>query len=176
MSSPYLTVSSLVLFDITLLSPPASLTLLRVDPIVVQSFEIHYPNARVARPPPQRLPLLCVEQSPPSPVPPPLRSSPTSLPPTKQIEEDGKEWNQRILTRLPNDEYTRPTTLPGAHSRIRVSHALGIEIKFQTGTSIKAETVQLTNDVCITSVSSCSYMRRAQRTQLTSPCSVWLSP
>ena len=158
-SAPHLTVSSLVLFHFSLLSPPASLSenLLSISAFVEQTFSITYKDGTMARPPVQKFNLFRVDQSTRS----PKSTSPsgldtpspalTTLQPLGETKE-GEEWNYRHLVRLLDDDKIRSTTPDATATAIRVSHKIGVTIKFRRQDGVE-ETVQLSKKVHIASVS-----------------------
>ncbi|KAI5475003.1 Arrestin-like, N-terminal and Immunoglobulin E-set domain protein [Pseudohyphozyma bogoriensis] len=152
-SAPHLTVSSLLNFEISLASPPAGLALKKLKAFVEQTFEITYPDGRIARPPPVRHRLFEVDETTTkAPAPPSNRKdgkayySPPASPSGKELGLDGseggndglppvrvgEEWVVKKLARLPNDDKIRPTTLEGLRSRVRVTHSVGVEIQHES--------------------------------------------
>ena len=215
-SSPHLTVAGLINLRVDCASLKHDLTILSVQGIIYQHFEISYANSSaVATPPPQRHTLARIDLSrrgdtpldtpPPTqpPTPPPeaadhdksrsrsrsrsraltreprafssgqlsASSSPSASPshspstsrdrrnqmdPRRlnlwkvtgaypgprndlgQTEERidleveaGRGWTYARVMRIPDDNYVRATTLDGSEDRIRVSHALGVEVTYR---------------------------------------------
>lgn len=143
-SSPHLTVASLIHFKLTLASPVVNVTILSVSASVSQRFEIHYDSNKrgVAQPPPRRHIIFHVDST--------TATSPDLLDPKNflvgnalpkkaapeplvELEANGAGWNYERIARLPCDDLIRPTTLDGTETKIRVSHSLVGEIRYRIG-------------------------------------------
>lgn len=147
-----MTISSLVLFDITLPSSPSTLVLRSIRGFLTQTFEIRYQNGKVVYPPKQTHTLFNTF---PLPIPNssssqrsksnspksssvdlPSTSSSDSTPNSNKITAtlppliEGQEWNYSKLGRIPHDDLVRSTTCEGSKSRVRVSHEIGVEIVY----------------------------------------------
>ncbi|KAG0661971.1 hypothetical protein C6P46_003676 [Rhodotorula mucilaginosa] len=171
-SSPHLTVASLIFLGITLESPPEGLKIMSVQAFVRQQFEIHYtnPDLPVSHPPEQRKLLFYADSSTPVPnstdnlldrdhlsrgAPPPLAYEPRAfLPQPLARLEGGKEWMYARVTRIPDDDSVRPTTLKGTDTPIRVQHALVAQVRFRYKGSKKDHVLEMESKVDIASVST----------------------
>ncbi|GAA5970544.1 hypothetical protein JCM8115_002735 [Rhodotorula mucilaginosa] len=168
-SSPHLTVASLIFLGITLESPPEGLKIMSVQAFVRQQFEIHYtnPDLPVSHPPEQRKLLFYADSSTPVPnstdnlldrdhlsrgAPPPLAYEPRAfLPQPLARLEGGKEWMYARVTRIPDDDSVRPTTLKGTDTPIRVQHALVAQVRFRYKGSKKDHVLEMESKVDIAS-------------------------
>ncbi|GAA5992768.1 hypothetical protein JCM10908_006924 [Rhodotorula pacifica] len=168
-SSPHLTVASLIFLGITLERPPEGLKIMSVQAFVRQQFEIHYtnPDLPVSHPPEQRKLLFYADSSTPVPnstdnlldrdhlsrgAPPPLAYEPRAfLPQPLARLEGGKEWMYARVTRIPDDDSVRPTTLKGTETPIRVQHALVAQVRFRYKGSKKDHVLEMESKVEIAS-------------------------
>lgn len=143
-SSPHLTVASLIHFKLTLAAPVEAATILSVSASISQRFEIHYDALKrgVAQPPPRRHIIFHVDST--------TATSPDLLDPHNflignalprkvaadplvQLEAGGPGWNYERIARLPCDDLIRPTTLDATETKIRVSHSIVGEIRYRIG-------------------------------------------
>ncbi|BGP54640.1 hypothetical protein JCM8202_003704 [Rhodotorula sphaerocarpa] len=168
-SSPHLTVASLLFLGITLERPPEGLKIMSVQAFVRQQFEIHYsnPDLPVSHPPEQRKLLFYADSSTPLAsstddllerdhlsrgAPPPLAYEPRALMPQPLARlEGGKEWMYARVTRIPDDDSVRPTTLRGTDTPIRVQHALVAQVRFRYKGSKKDHVLEMESKVDIAS-------------------------
>ncbi|GAA5839444.1 hypothetical protein JCM11251_002728 [Rhodosporidiobolus azoricus] len=168
-SSPHLTVASLLFMGITFEQPPDGLKIMSVQSFVRQEFEIHYSNKEVPvqRPPVQRKLLFYVDSTTPIAssaedlldrsnlsrgAPPPLAYEPRALMPHPLARlEGGKEWMYARVTRIPDDDSVRPTTLEGTDSPIRVSHSIVLQVKYRFKGSKKDQVLEMASNVTIAS-------------------------
>ncbi|POY73980.1 hypothetical protein BMF94_2791 [Rhodotorula taiwanensis] len=168
-SSPHLTVASLLFLGITLEKPPEGLKIMSVQAFVRQQFEVHYsnPDLPTSHPPEQRKLLFYADSSTPVAnstddllerdhlsrgAPPPLAYEPRALLPQPLARlEGGKEWMYARVTRIPDDDSVRPTTLQGTDTPIRVKHALVAQVKFRFKGSKKDHVLEMESKVDIAS-------------------------
>ncbi|GAA5900704.1 hypothetical protein JCM6882_000945 [Rhodosporidiobolus microsporus] len=168
-SSPHLTVASLLFLGVTFEQPPEGLKIMSVQSFVRQEFEIHYSNKEVPiqRPPVQRKLLFYVDSTTPIAAstedllersnlsrgaPPPLAYEPRALLPQPLARlNGGKEWMYARVTRIPDDDSVRPTTLEGTDSPIRVSHSLVLQVKYRFKGSKKDQVLEMASNVTIAS-------------------------
>jgi hypothetical protein len=68
--------------------------------------------------------------------------------------EGGKEWMYARVTRIPDDDSVRPTTLKGTDTPIRVQHALVAQVRFRYKGSKKDHVLEMESKVDIASVST----------------------
>lgn len=143
-SSPHLTVASLIHFKLTLAAPVEAATILSVSASISQRFEIHYDTNKrgVAQPPPRRHIIFHVDSTTatsPNLLDPNNFSIGNKLPkvvaPTPLVELDagGPGWNYERIARLPCDDLIRPTTLDATETKIRVSHSMVGEVRYRIG-------------------------------------------
>lgn len=131
--------------------------------MLVQSVEIRYPNSsKKIRPAPIRHDLFKVDQSTVTSTPAKTLAErayytsqklPLCLNESTKIEEvvEGEEWTYRKLARLLHDDHLRPTTMDYSTSRIRMSHALGVEIRYKKIGSQGEQRVQLLQSLQVAS-------------------------
>ncbi|GAA5864336.1 hypothetical protein JCM1840_006749 [Sporobolomyces johnsonii] len=168
-SSPHLTVASLLFLSVTFERPPEGLKVMSVSAFVAQEFEVHYSNPEVptSRPPKQKKLLFYVDST--SPVPsstedlldrpnlsrgtlPPLAYEPRAfLPQPLARLERGKEWTYARVTRIPDDDSVRPTTLEGTDTPIRVKHQLVVQVRYRFKGSKKDLVLEMASNVTIAS-------------------------
>ncbi|GAA6050031.1 hypothetical protein JCM3770_001924 [Rhodotorula araucariae] len=168
-SSPHLTVASLLFLSVVFEHPPEGMKIMSVQAFVRQSFEIHYtdPDVPVSRPPVQKKLLFYVDSSTPLAhstddlldrdhlsrgAPPPLAYEPRALLPQPLARlEGGKEWMYARVTRIPDDDSVRPTTLEGTDTPIRVKHQLVCQVRYRFKGSKKDQVLEMASHVTIAS-------------------------
>ncbi|ORY91747.1 hypothetical protein BCR35DRAFT_349523 [Leucosporidium creatinivorum] len=147
LSSPHLTVSSLIHAELHFLSPPQNVTIIHISCLVTQTFVVHYKDPqRIARPIPKRHLLTKVDISahatPLVPTPSRPIGGAGSCAPLDPVREDPnplhelkfeEEFRYASLFRVPNDDHIRPTTLAATEAKIRVSHKLVVEVRYRLG-------------------------------------------
>ncbi|CEQ40475.1 SPOSA6832_02102 [Sporobolomyces salmonicolor] len=168
-SSPHLTVASLLFLSVTFERPPEGLKVMSVSAFVAQEFEIYYSNPEVptSRPSKQKKLLFYVDST--SPIPsstedlldrpnlsrgtlPPLAYEPRAfLPQPLARLERSKEWTYARVTRIPDDDSVRPTTLEGTDTPIRVKHQLVVQIRYRFKGSKKDLVLEMASKVTIAS-------------------------
>ena len=93
-------------------------------------------------------------------APPPLAYEPRAfLPQPLARLEGGKEWMYARVTRIPDDDSVRPTTLKGTETPIRVQHALVAQVRFRYKGSKKDHVLEMESKVDIASVSAGAGLR-----------------
>ncbi|GAA6019165.1 hypothetical protein JCM10207_006572 [Rhodosporidiobolus poonsookiae] len=168
-SSPHLTVASLLFLGVTFEQPPEGMKVMSVQAFVRQDFEIHYKNKDlgIQYPPVQRKLLFFADSTTPVPTsaedlldrsnlsrgaPPPLAYEPRSFFPQPLARlEGGKDWTYARVTRIPDDDSVRPTTLEGTDTPIRVKHQLVCQIKYRFKGSKKDQILEMATNVTIAS-------------------------
>ncbi|BGP14907.1 hypothetical protein JCM10213v2_002862 [Rhodosporidiobolus nylandii] len=168
-SSPHLTVASLIFLGVSFEQPPPGLKIMSMQAFVRQEFEIHYSNKEVPvqHPPIQRKLLFYADSTTPVPTstedlldrpnlsrgaPPPLPYEPRMLLPQPLARlEGGKEWTYARVTRIPDDDSVRPTTLDGTDTPIRAKHALVCQVKYRFKGSKKDQVLEMASNVTIAS-------------------------
>ncbi|GAA5956901.1 hypothetical protein JCM21900_006284 [Sporobolomyces salmonicolor] len=168
-SSPHLTVASLLFLSVTFERPPEGLKVMSVSAFVAQEFEIYYSNPEVptSRPSKQNKLLFYVDST--SPIPsstedlldrpnlsrgtlPPLAYEPRAfLPQPLARLERSKEWTYARVTRIPDDDSVRPTTLEGTDTPIRVKHQLVVQVRYRFKGSKKDLVLEMASKVTIAS-------------------------
>ncbi|GAA6029617.1 hypothetical protein JCM8097_000965 [Rhodosporidiobolus ruineniae] len=168
-SSPHLTVASLLFLGVTFEQPPEGLKVMSVQAFVRQDFAIHYSNKDVSvqHPPIQRKLLFYADSTTPLPTstedlldrpnlsrgaPPPLAYEPRAfLPQPLARLPGGKEWTYARVTRIPDDDSVRPTTLAGTDTPIRVEHSLVCQVRYRFKGSKKDQVLEMSTPVTIAS-------------------------
>ncbi|GAA5985398.1 hypothetical protein JCM11641_000143 [Rhodosporidiobolus odoratus] len=167
LSSPHLTVASLLFMGVTFEEPPEGLKIMSVQAFVRQDFEIYYSGNPVQRPPTQRKLLFYADSSTPLPsstedllgrpnlsrgAPPPLAYEPRALLPQPLARlNNNQEWTYARVTRIPDDDSVRPSTLEGTDTPIRVKHALVAQLKYRFKGSKKDQILEIATNVTIAS-------------------------
>jgi hypothetical protein len=124
---------------ISLLDPPRAVTVISLDGILIQTFEVQYKDGRVARPegdgeeivlgeinqsfPGSNAAGVCLCQRSPD------GYLPTTTPLVKLAA--GEEYQHSRHCRLPCDDFLRPTTLPDTDTPMRVSHRIKLEVRYR---------------------------------------------
>ncbi|KAI5475766.1 Arrestin-like, N-terminal and Immunoglobulin E-set domain protein [Pseudohyphozyma bogoriensis] len=131
-SSPHLTVASLINLRLAIISPAKRCTITSVKGFIQQSFTILYNDpSLVATPPPRKFKLHHIEEG--------DGTAPMSYSSDRLREADpvplvelqpGQEYYFSRLTRCPNDDHVRPSTPEGTEARIRVASKIVVEIKY----------------------------------------------
>ena len=86
-------------------------------------------------------------------APPPLAYEPRALLPQPLARlEGGKEWMYARVTRIPDDDSVRPTTLEGTDTPIRVKHQLVCQVRYRFKGSRKDQVLEMASAVTIASV------------------------
>lgn len=67
--------------------------------------------------------------------------------------EGGQEWTYARVSRVPDDDAVRPSTLPGTKTPIRVKHKLVVQVKYRFKGSKKDLVLEMSSVVTIASVS-----------------------
>lgn len=67
--------------------------------------------------------------------------------------EAGSEWSYQRVMRVPNDDFVRATTLDGTDDRVRVSHVLGVEVRYRVKGDTSDKMMRIAKGITITSVS-----------------------
>lgn len=166
LSSPHLTVSSLIHAELHFLSPPQTLSIIHISCLIAQTFVVHYKDpGRIARPIPKRHVLMKVDVSahanPLVPTPSrPIGGAGNSAP-LDPVREDSsplhelkfeEEFRYASLFRVPNDDHIRPSTLPATETKIRVSHKLVVEVRYRLGYEEEDRLLTISRPVTIASV------------------------
>lgn len=85
-------------------------------------------------------------------APPPLAYEPRALLPQPLARlEGGKEWMYARVTRIPDDDSVRPTTLEGTDTPIRVKHQLVCQVRYRFKGSKKDQVLEMASTVTIAS-------------------------
>ncbi|GAA5870594.1 hypothetical protein JCM8547_002056 [Rhodosporidiobolus lusitaniae] len=167
-SSPHLTVASLLFLGVTFESPPVGMKIMSVQAFVRQEFEIHYSqnDVPVQHPPVQRKLLFYADSTTPVPTssedlldrpnlsrgaPPPLSYEPRALLPKPLARLEQKEWTYARVTRIPDDDLVRPSTLEGTDTPIRVKHNLVCQVRYRMKGSNKDQVLEMSSAVTIAS-------------------------
>ncbi|GAA5848782.1 hypothetical protein JCM9279_002944 [Rhodotorula babjevae] len=168
-SSPHLTVASLIFLSVCFEQPPEGMKIMSVQAFVRQEFEVHYSDEQVpvSKPPMQRKLLFYIDSSTPLAhstddlldrdhlsrgAPPPLAYEPRALLPQPLARlEGGKEWMYARVTRIPDDDSVRPTTLEGTDTPIRVKHQLVCQVRYRFKGSRKDQVLEMASAVTIAS-------------------------
>lgn len=125
-SATHLTVASLVLFEVSLPSPPEGLVITGVKGFVTQTVEVQYRDPpKIIRPPPTSEILFSISPDFPSP-----RRQSTFADRLHPVQA-GETWEYRKLSRMPHDDKLRPSTLEHTKTPIRFFHSLGIAIQYR---------------------------------------------
>lgn len=86
-------------------------------------------------------------------APPPLAYEPRAfLPQPLARLQRGKEWQYARVTRIPDDDLVRPTTLDGTETPIRVAHQLVCQVRYRFKGSKKDQVLEMASGVTIASV------------------------
>lgn len=167
LSSPHLTVASLVHAELDFLSPPLDVTLINISLMIAQTFVIYYKDpGRVARPAPRRHLLQKVDVSAlASPLVPtasrpvgmvgggapqdPIREDPSPL---HQLRHE-EEYRYTCLGRVPSDDVIRPSTLAATEAKINVTHKLVLEVRYSIEGEEADRLLSIARPVTIASVS-----------------------
>lgn len=153
-SSPHLTVSSLVAFRVAFVAPSQRATIQSISAFITQNFSIHYEDGSVAQPPPKRYQLTTIDETTaPRSLALPLNDDKPREPdpiPLKPLQP-GAEWRFSRLARIPNDDHCRPTTLSGTQARIRVSHKISVEIKYIPAGGVNEKLITISKPVTVAS-------------------------
>ncbi|KAM0745994.1 hypothetical protein T439DRAFT_330189 [Meredithblackwellia eburnea MCA 4105] len=156
-SSPHLTVASLLNLRVALLGPPEQVTIQSITCSVVQAFEISFKDGSVSRPPAKSYRLAPVATQPtPKPI---LPYETSDNAPLKDLEplyelDKGEEFKWSKLMRIPDDDHCRPTTLEGTDTRIRASHKICVEIRYRKQGETKDMVVSILKPIQISSCCS----------------------
>ncbi|KAM0788675.1 hypothetical protein ACM66B_002773 [Microbotryomycetes sp. NB124-2] len=147
LSSPHLTVASLLSVHLAFLAPPKDCILQSISLVIIQGFTVIYTTIdKVAKPVPKRYVLGKVSSSARASVPlePSSRTnshlSVENRPfqsevfideqtPLQELET-GREFHYSAMFRIPTDDYIRPTTLEGTKTCINVAHRLLLEVRY----------------------------------------------
>ncbi|KAI5475765.1 Arrestin-like, N-terminal and Immunoglobulin E-set domain protein [Pseudohyphozyma bogoriensis] len=128
LSSPHLTVASLLALKVVIPSPPLATKILSIESFIQQSFTILYADTSlVVRPPARRYKLHYVDQH--------EEMSNSSQPvvvskPLAVLNPEGS-FSYAKLARCPTETHIKPTTLEGTETRIRVSSAIVVEMRYK---------------------------------------------
>ncbi|GAA5832491.1 hypothetical protein JCM5353_003257 [Sporobolomyces roseus] len=168
-SSPHLTVASLLFLSITFERPPEGLKIMSVSAHILQSFDISFTDKSIqpVKPTPQKKLLFWVDST--SPIAessedlldkpnlsrgtlPPLAFERRALlaQPLARLE-GGQEWTYARVSRVPDDDAVRPSTLPGTKTPIRVKHKLVVQVKYRFKGSKKDFVLEMSSVVTIAS-------------------------
>lgn len=192
-TSPHLTVSSLLFYDLVLLAPPPGLKIFSMTSYVEQAFVCHYQDGKTVQPQPQRRLIFRVDHqagtqrsaegttpmrdrfptdrvnrgfvttqddwSLPTPdlgvpcstaCPPPITWT-ADAPLTQTEPAGGVEWHHRRVARMPDDDLVRPSTLAFSDAKIRVSHKLVCDMRYQLAGSDKHRFIKFDKSIEIAS-------------------------
>ncbi|GAA5893256.1 uncharacterized protein JCM6883_007611 [Sporobolomyces salmoneus] len=168
-SSPHLTVASLLFLSVTFENPPEGLKIMSVSAFILQSFDITFEDTKIppVKPAAQKKLLFWVDST--SPIAestedllekpnlsrgtlPPLAFERRALlaQPLAPLS-GGQEWTYARVTRVPDDDSVRPSTLPGTKTPIRVNHRLVVQVKYRFKGSKKDLVLEMSTAVTIAS-------------------------
>ncbi|GAA5824442.1 hypothetical protein JCM10212_001455, partial [Sporobolomyces blumeae] len=168
-SSPHLTVASLLFLSITFERPPEGLKIMSVSAYIKQTFDISFTDEKIlpVRQPVQKKLLFYVDST--SPIAastddlldrpnlgrgtlPPLAYEPRAFlaQPLARLE-GGQEWTYARVSRVPDDDAVRPSTLAGTNTPIRVKHQLVVQVKYRLKGSKKDLILEMSSPVTIAS-------------------------
>ncbi|GAA5955082.1 hypothetical protein JCM3765_003188 [Sporobolomyces pararoseus] len=168
-SSPHLTVASLLFLSVTFEKPPEGLKIMSVSAFILQSFDVTFVDKTVppVKPLPQKKLLFWVDStSPIAESTEDLLEKPNlsrgSLPPLAFEKRallaqplarltGGQEWTYARVSRVPDDDAVRPSTLPGTNTPIRVNHRLVVQIKYRFKGQKKDLVLEMSTAVTIAS-------------------------
>ncbi|KAK4055774.1 hypothetical protein OIV83_000321 [Microbotryomycetes sp. JL201] len=149
LSSPHLTVASLVSIHLSFLAPPKDCVLQSISLTIIQGFTVTYTTTnKIAKPVPKKYVLGKVSSSLPTSTVVPLVPSPTTFShlsvdnrpvqnetfideqtPLHMLKE-GCEFHYSAMFRIPTDDFIRPTTLDGTNTIIKVAHRMLLEVRY----------------------------------------------
>ena len=166
LTSPHLTVASLVHAQVDFLAPPPmDVRIVTVYCYILQTFVVTYKDpAIVARPPTRRHYLTKVDTSAlDSPLVPTASRpvGPLGQAPSDPVREDPvpvhillheEPYTYSSLFRVPNDDVVRPSTLPATETKIRVTHKLVVECRYKLPFEEEDRLLTVSRPVVIASV------------------------
>ncbi|GAA5844654.1 hypothetical protein JCM3766R1_005975 [Sporobolomyces carnicolor] len=168
-SSPHLTVASLLFLSVTFERPPEGLKIMSVSAFILQSFDVTFVDKSIppVKPPSQKKLLFWVDST--SPIAestedllekpnlsrgtlPPLAFERRALlaQPLARLQ-GGHEWTYARVSRVPDDDAVRPSTLAGTTTPIRVHHRLVMQIKYRLKGQKKDLVLEMSTAVTIAS-------------------------
>ncbi|GAA5927870.1 uncharacterized protein JCM15063_006022 [Sporobolomyces koalae] len=168
-SSPHLTVASLLFLSVTFENPPHGLKIMSVSAFILQSFDVTFTDKTITpvKPASQKKLLFWVDST--SPIAestedllerpnlsrgslPPLAFERRALlaQPLARLE-GGQDWTYARVSRVPDDDAVRPSTLPGTITPIRVKHKLVVQVKYRLKGSKKDLVLEMSSPVMIAS-------------------------